>query len=127
MLEYSFKKKKKKHTVYHIQREKNHTYLSLKFQISFQEPNKYETHTVYQIADPKGQEDKDGFSRNPSLSELPVFGNLWDLHGHFKLQVTRSLQGKYGVAGLAEGVLERAQTLAILSVEEDQAALCEVQ
>lgn len=81
----------------------------------------------YQIADPKGQEDKDGFSRNPSLSELPVFGNLWDLHGHFKLQVTRSLQGKYGVAGLAEGVLERAQTLAILSVEEDQAALCEVQ
>lgn len=56
-----------------------------------------------------------------------MLGKLWDLHGHPKLQVTGSLQGKYGVAGLAEGLLEGAQTLAILSIEEDQAALCEIQ
>lgn len=56
-----------------------------------------------------------------------MLGKLWDLHGHLKLKVTRPLQGKYGVTGLAEGLLEGAQTLAILSIEENQAALCEVQ
>lgn len=75
----------------------------------------------------QSQDATEGFFRNPSLSELPVLGKLWDLCGHLQLQVTRSLQGEYGVTGLAEGLLEGAQTLAVLSIEEDQASLCEVQ
>lgn len=62
-----------------------------------------------------------------SMTDLPVLGELWHLHGHLQLQAPRALQHKDRMAGLRERLLEGAQALAIVSVEVDQAALWEVQ